>query len=284
MAVAGGVWWLGPLDGIRALPSPSLGTPPDATPVRTGGVHRSLTGRPTLDRLGVHRTWVLGWPYLDADTRSWLTLLHAGLLEGPLWLLDPSEPNRLPRQIATTGGVEHAPDGFRVSAGHLTWAPAPLTPPATPRPVGSGALKWTVPESGGRLRTETTVPLLPGDTVTLAATATAAAASPVHLTAHLYDGDGAPVAEILGEPATPGSDGARLALTVIAPPGAVAISAGLETTAAGTVTTSAWSLTPAATAPDWTPGGGAAVVLCDALAVRYPVPGSFATTLTLLEV
>lgn len=276
------VFWLGPLGALRALPSPSLGGAPEMVPVRTGGLHRSITGRPTLDRLGIRRTWVLTWPYLDEDTHRWLSLLYAGLLGGPVWLLDPTAGNRLPVQVATAGSVEHGPEGF-ATAGTLTWQATPVTPPDHPAPAGSGALTWTTADTGGGLLlTRSAVPVLPGEPVTFAASA--ASTVPVTLTAFVLNAADVVITTVSTAPATPSSGGARMRLTVPATDGAASVRPGLVLGQAGTVTTSAWSLTSGPEPVEWSAGGGAAMVLIESLPWKYPVPGSFATTLTLLEV
>ncbi|MEV7548151.1 hypothetical protein AB0N89_00840 [Amycolatopsis sp. NPDC089917] len=276
------VFWLGPLGGLRALPSPSLGGPPEMVPVRFGGLHRSLTGRPTLDRLGVRRTWTLSWPYLDAELKGWLSLLHNGLVPGPLWLIDPAEPNRLPVQVATAGGVERAAGGIATAVGGVAWRQAPLVPPGTPAPAGSSALLWVVPSGGGSLSAVEPVPVLPGETVTF--TASVAATVAVSLAAFVLDSAGAVRTTVQGTASVPGSGGTRMSLTVPASDGAAAVRPALARELPGVVTTSAWSITTGTEVPPWTAGGGAAVVLLDSLPWTYPLPGSFSTTLTLQEV
>ncbi|WP_206796618.1 hypothetical protein [Amycolatopsis sp. MtRt-6] len=277
------VFWLGPAGGLRALPSPSLDGPPEMVPVRTGGTHRSLTGRPTLDRLGIRRTWTLTWPYLDPDTRSWLSALYAGLVPGPLWLLDPSDRNRLPVQVATAGAVEHTADGFTASTGTLAWQAAPVVPTGTSTPLGASALVWTATAaSGGTMVTLDPVPVMPDEVVTFAASLAATVA--VRLTAFVLDASGATLTTAQSPAATPGASGARMSLAIPATAGAALIRPGLALAQAGAITTSAWSLTTGDTAPTWSTGGGASTVLLDQLPWKYPIPGAFSTTLVLLEV
>lgn len=272
---------LGPVGALRALPSPSLGTGPDATAARLGRVHRSLAGRVTIDRLAVKRTWMLTWPYLDPATHAFLDAAHTGVVAGPLWLIDPQRPNRLPPQIAATGSTDRTTTGFTPSAGTLTWTTAV---PASTLPI-AGGLSWTVPAAGGQVIPDP-IPVLPGETITVTAWA-ASAAVPLRLVVALYDRADAYLTFTESAPVTPGAGGARLAVT-LTPTGTAALArialTASPTGGGGTVTSSAWQLEAATTPSPWSPGGGAAVVAVDALSTAYPVPGSRASALTLLEV
>lgn len=274
------VFHLGPVGALRALPSPSLGTGPDATAVRLGAVHRSLTGRVTIDRLAVRRTWALSWPYLDPTVHAFLDALHLGIVPGPLWLLDPQRANRLTLAVAATGSPERTTTGFTATAGTLAWSAAV---PVSTLPI-AGGLSWAVPAAGGQLAHVDPVPVLPGETVTASAWVTATV--PVRLSVSLYDRTDALLTTVQSDPITPGAGGTRLTLPLV--PGATAAFARLALTVpastATTLTTAAWQLEAAATASPWSPGGGAAVVAVDALTTAYPVPGTRATALTLLEV
>jgi hypothetical protein len=88
------------------------------------------------------------------------------------------------------------------------------------------------------------------------------------------------------DPVVPGAAGSRLQLTLTPASGAAAcrVAVSVPPGTAETITTAGWQLEPGPQAGLWRPGGAAAVVLTDALRVAYPVPGSYATTATLLEV
>jgi hypothetical protein len=273
------VFWLGPLGALRALPSPPLGDGPEATSTRFGVVHRSLTGRPTVDRLGVRRTWTLTWPYLDPDTHAYLDTLHLGLIGAPLWLLDPQRTNQLPVHVASTGAASRSTEGFTATSGTLAWTVTALAG----APV-AGGLAWNVPAESGRLDTTGRVPLIEGQPVTFSAYLAATRA--VRLTITTESAAGALVSTHDSDPVIPGAAGSRVQLTATPAPGAVAcrVAVTVPPGTAETVTTTGWQLEPGPHATTWRPGGAAAVVLMDSLRVAYPVPGSYATTATLLEV
>lgn len=269
---------LGPLGALRPLPSPALGAPPGATATRVGVVHRSLTGRPTVDRLAVRRAWALAWPFLDAATHAYLDAIHLGLVPGPLWLIDPQRPNRLPVPIASTGSASRGTAGFTATTGTLVFT---AEVPSAGLPL-AGGLSWTPSGGGGQVTADPPVPLVAGEAVTFSAHV--AASSPVRLALTTYTATGTPIGTQQSDPATPDSPGARLALTTTAPAGAVSCRVALSTATAGPVVTTAWQLEPGTTATGWQPGGGAALVLLADLAVTYPIPGTHQTALTLLEV
>ncbi len=272
------VFWLGPLGALRALPSPSLDSGPEANSTRYGATHRSLSGRPTIDLLGVRRTWTLSWPFLDAATHAYLDALHLGLITEPVWLIDPQRPNRLPVPVASTGSTTRTTERFTTTAGTLAWIPSSLG--ALP---AAGGLAWTVSAEGGRLDATGRVPL--PDTGPVTFSAYAAATRPVRLTATTETTTGNPLSTHDSDPVTPEPTGTRLTLTVTPPAGAAACRVALTTPpgTAATITTTGWQLEAGRLATPWNAGGGAAVVLVESLRVTYPLPGSYATTLTLLE-
>ncbi|MBM7771721.1 hypothetical protein JOD54_001925 [Actinokineospora baliensis] len=269
---------LGRLGALRALPSPSLGGGPDATATRIGGVHRSLGGRVTVDRVAVKRAWSLTWPYLDPDSHAYLDALYLGLVDGPLWLLDGERRNRLSPQVAATGAGTRTTAGFTPTAGTLLWTP---TVPSAPLRL-AGGLDWTPPTVGGSLAGDR-VPLVGGEPVTASAWVRAGVTTRVRL--ELYDTDDSPIGHVDSPPSTPGAD-QRLVVSLIATSAAAARMALLveANPSSAHVLTTAWQLEPAPAPTAWVPGGGAAEVVLDGLSAAYPVPGSWATTLTLLEV
>jgi hypothetical protein len=113
-----------------------------------------------------------------------------------------------------------------------------------------------------------------------------AATRAVRLTVTTETATGSPVSTHDSDPVTPGVAGAGTQLT-LTPPATAAVCRVAVTVPPGTastVTTAAWQLEAGAAPTPWRPGGGSAVVLVDSLRVAYPVPGSYATTATLLEV
>lgn len=273
---------LGPLGALRALPSPHRGNPPEATATRIGAVHRSLSGRPTIDRLATRRTWTLVWPFLDPDTYAYLDALHQGMVTGPLWLIEPSRPNRFAPAIASTGSTDRSPAGFTAVSGAVTWSTQPVT---TDIPL-AGGITWQATAAASRMDATPIVPVLPGETLTFSAHVVAA--RPVRLTLQTLYPNGAIASEHQTDEITPGLfNGARIELTVVPPASAASCRVGVSTgvmPSESWVATWAWQLEAAPFATRWRPGGGAAQVLVESLPVTYPVPGSYGTTLTLLEV
>jgi hypothetical protein len=273
------VFWLGPVGALRALPSPSLGAGPEASSTRFGTVHRSLSGRPTVDRLGIKRTWSLTWPYLDPDTHAYLDALHLGLITGPVWLVDPQRVNQLGIQAASVGSANHSTDGFTTTAGTLAWSPGIRAG----APV-DGGISWIVPAEGGRLEATGHVPVPDAQPVTFSVFL--AGTRPVRLTVTTENASGIPVSVLDSPPILPGAAGSRSSLLVTPAPGVAACRVAITTPpdTVATITTGAWQVQPGTLPGPWRPGGGAAVVIVESLRVAYPVPGSYATTATLLEV
>ncbi|MBP2479097.1 hypothetical protein JOF53_007969 [Crossiella equi] len=274
-------FYLGPLGALRELPSPSPDKPPEASATRYGAVHRSLTGRPTIDRVAVRRTWVLSWPHLDADTAAFLDALHLGLVDGPLWLIDPQRPNRLPVQAAATGTGTRSPQGFTASSGTLRWVPLSSSVPL------AGGLRWDATSQGGQLGADTEVPVLPGEALTASAYVSSGVSVRLVLTAHSASGAQLGAAE--SAPTTPGPTMRRVTVTALPPAGAASVRLALLLAPGGpggAVSTQAWQIETArpADADVWTPGGGTAVVAVESVTTAYPLPGSYGTTVTLWEV
>lgn len=235
-----------------------------------------------MDRLAVKRGWSLSWPYLDPTTAAYLDALHLGMVPGPLWLLDPERPNRFHGRIAATGSVDRTTAGFAATSGALTWSTA--VPPIGV-PV-AGGLDWAATATGGNLYTADGIPVVPGEPVVFSAFV-ASATVPVRLLIALYNAANTFVSSAESAPAIPGSGGQRLTVShTPAAPSAIArgFLAASNSDAGGRISTAGWQLEPGTTPSDWSPGGGAAVVVLDALSTAYPVPGSRAATLTLLEV
>ncbi|MCK2239403.1 MULTISPECIES: hypothetical protein [unclassified Crossiella] len=272
-------FFLGPLGALRELPSPAPDKAPEATATRVGAVHRSLTGRPTIDRIAVRRTWVLSWPYLDPGSAAYLDALHLGLLDGPLWLIDPQRVNRLPVQAAATGTGLRSVQGFTATGGTLRWISQP-----SPLPL-SGGLRWEAPPGGGQLTADTEVPALPGEPVTFSAYVSAEVA--VRAVVAAYTASGAQLTLTEGTPITPGPTLRRTHVTALVPATAAYLRLGLLLPTGGpggAVTTQAWQAEAAPQPTPWAPGGGSAVVALDSVTTAYPLPGLHGTTVTLWEV
>ncbi|WET76901.1 hypothetical protein P3102_22625 [Amycolatopsis sp. QT-25] len=282
------VFWLGPLSLLRALPSPALGSGPHATPVRVGGTHRTLNGTPTVDVLGRKRTWVLSWPYLDAETFAFLDAIDAGTLaDTPLWLIDPARPNRLPEQTASGGSARRSTVSFTpVGSTDLSYL-AGTVPTGVGLPLGGG-LRFMRPQNGGQIITGDRPPVLAGETVTFSAWCRGLA--PVAVFVTFTSATGTALGTVESPSISLGGRWTQVAVTATAPDTsgpAVTCAVGVNTTSPlppSYVFTTGWQLESATEPGPFAIGGGAAVVVIESLKVSYPLPGSYAAELTLLEV
>ena len=284
------VFSFGPLGAMRALPSPALGSGPQATSVRVGATHRALNGTPTIDLTGRRRTWVLSWPYLDADTFAFLDAAHAGMMaEGPLYLLDPMRPNMLSERVAATGSARRSAAGFTPSDTGIVTYVAGNVPPGTGLPLGGG-LQWVPAAAGGQLLTTDMFPLTAEIPFTMSAWCTGP--TPVFLRCRYFNASGTLLMSARSPTVTPGAAWVQLTQTTAlptatAPAGLCTVNLIAEATPAGTApltNTTGWQAELGSTLSPFAPGGGAARVLVESLTTGYPLPGSYAVELTLLEV
>ncbi|MEV4313008.1 hypothetical protein [Actinocrispum sp. NPDC049592] len=178
--------------------------------------------------------------------------------------------------------VDHSHHGTTATAGTLAWTPTGLGGlPA------AGGVAWTVPADSARLDATGRVPLPDTGPVTFSAYVATPPSPPrsLRLTVTTETATGTTLSTHDSNPVTPDPTGTRLTLTLAPPAGAAACRVALTAPSgtAATVTTTGWQVEAGSIATAWSAGGGAAVVLVDSLGVTYPLPGSFATTLTLLE-
>jgi hypothetical protein len=279
-------WMLGPIGALRTITSPPVAVPPDVTAARLGAVHRTLSGRVTVDRLAVKRTWKLGWQVLDTATMEYLDALHLGLLDGALWLVDGQRRNRSSVQVATGGSEKRTTTGFSASTGTIAYA-AGAAPTGV---VAAGAITWTVPITvGGQLLGDTGAarrPLVAGEQVTVSVYAKGASVT-ARAVLVPYDAAGSAGTPVIGSGVAMSGSYQRLSVTHTVTSGQVSCAIGVDiatSNPAGTVTTTGWQLEAAASASAWHPGGGAAPVAIESLEETYPMPGRRGAALTLLEV
>lgn len=145
-------FYVGPLGNLMALPG--VETQLDTPLTVIGGTHTSLAGAFTRDRFGYKRSWTWTYAAMTAKQAQLVEALQRNMVPGPLYLLDPRRPNRLPEQIASGGSLLRTPDGF-IPSNTTTCLWRPLTyPTATSTtlpawPILRGCLEWQLLASGG---------------------------------------------------------------------------------------------------------------------------------------
>lgn len=107
-------YYLGPLGYLQPLP-PMVGgaTFPDAPIHIPGGIHTSLSGRTTADRVGIpKRSWSLTWENLTEADRLLIDALIYRSANGQLRLIDPRSTNRMPADASTGGSLSLSTGAF----------------------------------------------------------------------------------------------------------------------------------------------------------------------------
>lgn len=138
---------LGPLGGMRPLPSPPHGEKVSAAPVRRGGVHEPLLGPAVEDIWSTRRRWELPYAERQAAELRALTRQWYGLgARRPLRLLDPMwGPNLLSIDASATGALSRTLAAFNAGPRPMTFVPS-LDLPAELEDC-SGLLRWAVPQN-----------------------------------------------------------------------------------------------------------------------------------------
>jgi hypothetical protein len=145
-------FYVGPLGGMLTLPGVESSV--DTPLAVIGGTHTSLTGAFTRDRFGYKRSWTWPYPLLTDRQAQLVEAFQRNLVPGPLYLIDPRRPNRLPEQIASGGSLLRTPTGF-IPSNNAAFLWRPLTyPPATSAtlpasPILRGCLEWQHLTTGG---------------------------------------------------------------------------------------------------------------------------------------
>lgn len=264
-------WYLGPVGNLREIPAPQ--DPAEVTPALVGGVHESLTGSVTVDRLAQPRTWALEWPNLPEDDLTYLEAIGYGLVTGPLRLLDPMRRNRLPVEVASGGSVSRSAEAFTQTGGEdPTWAA--VTDPPTSAPV-RGTISWERASTAAASLTtadETDrVPVVEGEELRASiwvrgAAVDAAAGVDAWNTA-------GSAARTTGTATTlHATTWTQLTVTYTAASGRVTVSPVLVVAsgqAASTLHATGWQVSLAAEPVTWAPGGGAPTVVAGELANSY---------------
>lgn len=194
-------FYVGPLGGLRALPSTAAKV---ETPLSLiGGTHTSLTGAYTRDVFGYKRSWSFDFPGLTRTEAVYVEALQRNLVPGPLYLIDPRRPNRLPEQIASGGSLLRTPDGFIGSNTTITtWSPMTATAttitslPAAP--LLRGTLAWqllapgaaTLELAGLAPDGRHNVPVMPRENLTASAWAVGPPSDQIDMTITVYGAGG----------------------------------------------------------------------------------------------
>jgi len=194
-------FYVGPLGAMLTLPGVESGV--DTPLAVIGGTHTSLTGAFTRDRFGYKRSWTWTYPALTQSQARLVEALQRNLVPGPLYLIDPRRPNRLPEQIASGGSLLRTPTGFIPSnTTNCLWRPLTY-PAATPTslpaaPILRGCLEWQllVP-NGGTLELagkagdgRHNIPVLPRETLEVSLWSTGAPAASIAGTVSVYNAAG----------------------------------------------------------------------------------------------
>lgn len=317
------VCWVGPLGSMKPLPDVAPSSAVSVPVTRVGAIHRSLAGGLTVDTFARKRAWTWAYDMLLEPQTVYLEALQYGTVPGPLRLIDPRRPNRLPEDVASGGSTSKSTTMFYTDNGSALYyhplSDAGSAPLSTlgPGAMLSGMQEWLVmvPSVSGnfvhprdprwgdnRWRT----PVVPGETITFSAWVLAPTSCSVDLEVAWFDGAGAMTAVVVA-PITAMNPASWTELTgsLPVPDGAVACLPYLATTAtycrpSTSIYTTGWSVTNGLGAPmpigithhcgepeelagGWRIGGGAPYVVADVAGATYPRPGFYGGGLTLYE-
>lgn len=264
-------------------PAPNL----DVAPELIGAVHQSLNGTTSVDRIAHRRSWAMQWPALDEDTLTYLQLVGAGMVTGPLRMLDPMIRNLLPHRVASGGSYNRSTEGFAALDGTtMEWAA--ITDPPTSVPV-RGVIVWArTSTAAAGLRgggdAADRVPLLTGVPVRVSMWVRGAAINcrPGY---EVWDSAGTGTTTEGGDVALSVSTWTELSINHT-PAGGVSLAPRLQVPS-GQVTsnlqTTGWQVAYTDAPTTWTMGGGAPTVVASDLSHTYLMPGLVSYGMTLLE-
>lgn len=290
------MWFrLGPVGDLRSIPPVERDQSVDVDSDAPVAEHVTLTGARSQDRMGVVRsTWVLPWPYLTPAEVREVDAMRRGLLGGPLWLIDPLEPNVAPAAVATVGTERKGGDGWTAESGSRGWARATVPPPAGVDNVG--VMQWsrsTIADtlSTGRSTVEQRVPLLPeGGPVSAASMVRLTTGSPIQVRfgIDLWDAADTRTTSLAPVVTLPAGQTTYVELAhTVTPPSTAVTWAPVWTVAAGqpasTVQVRAVSMGYGSTPPPYSLGGGAARVFIRALSTTYDDDETITAKLTVVE-
>lgn len=206
-------FYVGPLGGMLIMPDTAsqIDTPLSVI----GNTHTSLTGAFTRDRFGYKRSWTWTYPALTERQARYVEALQRNMIPGPLYLIDPRRPNRLPEQIASGGSLLRTPTGF-IPSNTTTCLWRPLTyPAATPAtlpasPILRGCLEWqllasaasSLELSGYAADGRHNVPVMPGETLEVSLWASGPPGASLSATAYTYNAAGAQLEAHVMNPAS----------------------------------------------------------------------------------
>ncbi|SFE54533.1 hypothetical protein SAMN04487819_11662 [Actinopolyspora alba] len=282
--------YLGRLGGLRQIrPRTDIST----KPTRIGGTHTALSGRRTVDYLGTQLTHTLALPRMRPDEYAFFQAIHERHVPGPLRLLWPADigRNRLSRSSASMSRGGQDLSTLDATGGSLTGTGA--WPSAAP-PVGRG-VRWVNAGPGEAIRIDRgrPAPVLEGETVTASLYVRSTAEDEVQLGLNHYGDDGAGGGYLgsptLADPVTLTADTwTRLSVTTTPGVATWAVSPAVllvsQPSGSSEITLAAAQVEAAASASDWTQGGGAPVVVVDEMPTTRPYVPYVTPELTLMEV
>lgn len=306
-------FYVGPLGNLQELPgvASQIDTPLSVI----GGTHTSLSGAFTRDRFGYKRSWTWTYPLLTDRQAQLVEALHRNLIPGPLYLLDPRRPNRLPEQIASGGSLLRTPTGF-IPSNTTTCLWRPLTYPGAttstlpPYPILRGGLEWqllaggaggTLELAGKALDGRHNTPVIPRETLEFSAWVTGLPAASVSATVTVYNASGTSLATATAATVQLSLTTWRLVSVAFVCPDEAAYLRVQVNAAAGSPSGSIYvtALQVARYHPEFVPGltqhcdeadyggwglgGGAPQVVTDVGATTYVRPGLQSSALTLIE-
>lgn len=273
---------LGTLGALLEIPSPVAGGF-DAPYTRTAAEHRSATGATTVDVLGAHREWALEFAYRHRGQADRLiTRWTSPTTVDELRLVDPITPNRLSLDAASGGGVSGTADA--VTPDDVTRV-QPDRMPDELAGLLDGAYRWDHDGTGALLLDAADrVPIVEGEGVVFRVWARGTASVRPFVRYYLDDGaqvdnNTAPDDELDPDTWT------EITSTGNADAGEISAAPGVKPTGGpGWVELTGAVFT---TDPDddgeWSPGGGAPVVVLVEFDHAYQAHGRREMTLTVRE-
>lgn len=254
--------------------------------IRYGGIHQGLTGARTMDVTGHRQDFELQINWLDQDEYRWLEALHARVVPGPYYLINPLKRNRLSLQASKMSISQSSKTGVRLPAGSSTGQSLAFPAAEVGLPGWSSYVwHWDDPSPRVTFDRGRPIPVLAGETITASIFLNPSPGDPVTVTLQLDWFD------VAGETLTPTASAIELPsgwtrqqVTGVPPSGAVScrFSMGLVDPD-GAVYMAAPQVEAASAATNWEIGGASVQVLLDQFDTesrRFPYRN---TTLKLLE-
>lgn len=308
-------FYVGPIGGLRPLPDTAEAV--DTPLAVIGGTHTSLTGTRTRDTFGYKRSWVWSYGLLTDNQAKHIEALQRNIIPGPLYLLDPRRPNRLPEQIASGGSLLRTPAGFIPSNTSVCrWRPLTGVPASAetlpPAPLLRGALDWQLLTNadahlelaGGSADGRHDVPVRGGEALTASLWAAGTPGAPLGGTVSIFDTRGTEIdAAEFSSVQLSFTEWQRLLVSFVCPASAAYLRIKLTVISGtqpvtGSIYTTAYQVAPSSRSyvsglhsycddtdlgQGWSLGGGCVQVIPDGGGGGYVLPGLQSSGLTLME-